>query len=345
MSENSISVEELAERGEVQTELELEETLVANPEMLEAGLRLVGRQTSNAGGWLDLLGIDADGRLVIFELKRVRLGRDAVTQVIDYASALNAMSLTTLSEHIAQRSGDGGIERIDDFEDWYSGEFGSSDFGRVLPPRMVLVGLGFDEAAERMVKFLCSERLEISAVTFHAFEHQGKTLLARQVEIDREAVVPSRRGLEPIQQRRQALQSYLLECGLTDLFGSVCADLRAWITANVFENALKNGVSFQLDEFGPSGGRGPRSYFGVFAAYTQSGVVDINIGQWALNRGEAALAKLGDEIALRDWSHGGQAFSVESEEDWKRCRPAMEAFVKAVMEDRRLDWPVAKSTT
>ena len=338
-----MSVEELAERGEVQTELELEETLVANPEMLEAGLRLVGRQTSNAGGWLDLLGIDADGRLVIFELKRVRLGRDAVTQVIDYASALNAMSLAALSEHIAQRSGDGGIERINEFEDWYSGEFGSSDMGRVLPPRMVLVGLGVDEAAERMVKFLCSEQLEISAVTFHAFEHQGKTLLGRQVEIDHKGVVSSRRGLEPIPQRREALQSYLQECGLADLFGAICADLRAWITVSVFVNALRKGVSFQLDEFGPSGVRGPQSYFGVFAAYTRPGAVDLSIGQWALKRGEAVLAKLGDEITLRDWSHGGQAFSVGSEEDWKRCRPAMEEFVKAVMENRQLDWPVAKS--
>lgn len=59
MSANSVSVEALAERREVQTELELEETLVANPEMLEPGLRLIGRQTPSASGWLDLMGIDA----------------------------------------------------------------------------------------------------------------------------------------------------------------------------------------------------------------------------------------------------------------------------------------------
>ena len=342
MSKNSVRVEELAKRREVQSELELEETLVANPEMLQVGLHLVGRQTYSSAGWLDLLGIDADGRLVIFELKRGRLGRDAVTQIIDYASALNSMSLAALSEHIAQRSGDAGIDRIDDFEDWYSGKFGAADWGRVLPPRMVLVGLGVDEAAERMVKFLCSEQLDISAVTFHAFEHQGKMLLARQVEIDRKAVLPSRRVSEPIQQRRQALQIYLLECGLTELFGTVCADLRAWITASKFENALRKGVSFQLDEVGPSGVRGPQSYFGVFAAYTQEGVVDISIGQWALKRGEAALARLSNDIALRDWPHGGQAFSIESEEDWNRCQPAMEALVQAVMANRQLDGAVAK---
>ena len=55
------------------------------------GLTLVGRQTPTEGGPLDLLGVDADGRLVVFELKRGTLSRDAVAQVVDYASYLNAM--------------------------------------------------------------------------------------------------------------------------------------------------------------------------------------------------------------------------------------------------------------
>ena len=60
--------------------------------MLERGLRLVGRQTlMTGGGYLDLLAVDGNGRLVVFELKRGFLSRDAVAQVIDYASDLNAM--------------------------------------------------------------------------------------------------------------------------------------------------------------------------------------------------------------------------------------------------------------
>ena len=35
----------------------LEDILTANPNMLEEGLQLVGRQTSTAGGPLDLLGV------------------------------------------------------------------------------------------------------------------------------------------------------------------------------------------------------------------------------------------------------------------------------------------------
>lgn len=78
--------------SQMPTEWEFEETLVSTPEMLEPGVKLVGRQTPVAGGWLDLLAVDDDGRLVVYELKRGKLARDAVTQILDYASALDSMT-------------------------------------------------------------------------------------------------------------------------------------------------------------------------------------------------------------------------------------------------------------
>ena len=62
--------EPLSPLKQMPTELEFEELLVTNPEMLEPGLRLIGRQTPTQTGWLDLLAVDTDGRLVVFELKR-----------------------------------------------------------------------------------------------------------------------------------------------------------------------------------------------------------------------------------------------------------------------------------
>ena len=79
--------------GQTASEGLLENILTRNPDMLEEGLELVGRQTETAGGTLDLLGVDRDGRLVVFELKRGTLNRDAVAQIIDYASCLDAMDL------------------------------------------------------------------------------------------------------------------------------------------------------------------------------------------------------------------------------------------------------------
>ena len=55
-----------------------------------------------------------------------------------------------------------------------------------MPPRTVLVGLGVDDTTERMVNFMASGGMDISLLTFQGFlESNGKTLLTRNVEVDR----------------------------------------------------------------------------------------------------------------------------------------------------------------
>ena len=68
-------VEDLKPAGQTETEKLLEDSLVNSPDMLLEDLILVGRQTPTEGGPLDLLGVDGDGRLVVFELKRGSLTR------------------------------------------------------------------------------------------------------------------------------------------------------------------------------------------------------------------------------------------------------------------------------
>lgn len=162
----------------------LEDILVENPSLLMDGLTLVGRQTPTQGGEaLDLLGVDADGRLVVFELKRERLTRDAVTQVIDYTSYLTYLEENVLSDHIADRSGNKGIQQIESFDEWYSSSFPNNGLDSLFPARMFLVGLGADEKAKRMVDFLVSRGVDISLLTFYGFTLGEQTLLAKQVDV------------------------------------------------------------------------------------------------------------------------------------------------------------------
>lgn len=183
---DSPEVSELETTDETKTEEQLEGILTKNPDMLENGLDLVGRQVNTKSGPLDLLGVDSEGRLVVFELKRGRLNRDAVAQVIDYASQLNAMNLNSLYQHIAERSGKLGIQKIDDFEVWYNDNYRDPehDLDSLMPPRIVLVGLGVDETTERMVNYLAALGLDVSLLTFHGFKQGSDTLLARHVEVD-----------------------------------------------------------------------------------------------------------------------------------------------------------------
>ena len=177
----------------------LEDTIVNNPDLLMEGLTLVGRQTPTEGGPLDLLGVDEDGRLVVFELKRGTLSREAVAQVIDYASYLQAMPDQELANFISQRSGTHGITKIGDFSEWYEAKSQGQELSALKPVRMVLVGLGVDETTYRMAQFLTSGGMDFSLLTFHGYTYEGKTLLARQVQV--EAVA------EPVEgrQRRQRL--------------------------------------------------------------------------------------------------------------------------------------------
>ena len=173
---------EVAPRSQTETERWLEDTLVKNPDMLMPGLSLVGRQTPAGGGALDLLGVDEDGRLVVFELKRGTLTRDAVAQVIDYSSYLESLDVERLKEVIAANSDRGGVDKIEDFEGWYGEHTSGKPLDTLTPVRMALVGLGADDQAVRMVSYLHEKGVDIALLTFHGYQYEGRTLLARQVE-------------------------------------------------------------------------------------------------------------------------------------------------------------------
>lgn len=144
--------------------------------MLLPGVTIVGRQTPTPVGYPDLLGIDGDDRLVVFELKRGTLTREAVAQLLDYGSFLESLNDEDLAELITRESGNHGVKKIDNFEEWYQ-ERTDKPLEHLRPSRMVLVGLGADDRARRIVEFL-QGTLEISIVTLHGFRHEGATLLA-----------------------------------------------------------------------------------------------------------------------------------------------------------------------
>ena len=134
-------------------------------------------------GPLDLLGIDQDGDLIVFELKRGTLTREAVAQIIDYASYLDSLKRETLFKHIADRSGNGGIDKIEDFESWYQEQFSGNLDALDNPTKMVLVGLGVDDRTKRMVTYLFNNGTEILLLIFYAFQKGEQMFLAKQVKV------------------------------------------------------------------------------------------------------------------------------------------------------------------
>ncbi len=199
-----------------ETEAQLEDLLVASPDMLIPGLTLVGRQLPTAGGPLDLLGIDQDGRAVVFELKRGTLTRDAVAQVVDYGSDLASTDPEGFARAVEESSGRGGIAKFEDFSDWYDQEFPNGPGPVAEAPKMILVGLGADERARRMTEFLAASGVDIQLLTFHAFEVDGRLLLARQTETQAVAR-PALDRAATKEGNRQSLHQTAASLGVLDL--------------------------------------------------------------------------------------------------------------------------------
>ena len=215
--------------SQMESEWDLEDTLVNSPSLLMDGLTLVGRQTPTKSGPLDLLGVDGDGRLCVFELKRGTVARDAVAQVIDYASDLDGMGWADLCNFISENSGSNGIEEIEDFEAWYNLHYGELD--GLKPLRLFLVGLGVDDRTERMANFLVGNGVDMSLLTFHGFAHAGNTLLAKQMEVDGYEASERQRTTRYTSrtERREALDQIIEEYGVREIFDSAVNMFReAW---------------------------------------------------------------------------------------------------------------------
>ena len=329
-------VTEVQRTNQTESEQWLEDNLVSKPELLIPGLTLVGRQTQTEGGPLDLLGVDSDGRLVVFELKRGTLNRDAVAQIIDYTSYLDSMGESALFEHIAAQSGTHGIDKIDDFEEWYSSRFEDVTF--LKPIRMFLVGLGADETTERMVSFLAqNSSMDISLLTFYGFAYQGKTLLVKQVEVEGVLEVkprPARRRLSR-EERQGFLVSQAKEFGVYDLFNEGLDLFRAnW--PNTREHPISWGLNFQMRHpnraghvnfarVDPAQGRVGIVFFPLAIELCKDKfkplIEEIQFSTWPQNRENEVLERSDTEIQFR-----------LTEDDWKTHREKIEGLTRAMYE-------------
>ena len=155
----------------------LEDMLAETPSMIGMELLIVGRQvTTSFGGVVDLLGLDADGRVHVLELKRDRTPRDVVAQVLDYGSWAEALSLEGIERLFAEHRGDDTTLEVA-FAD---------HFGAPLPEvvnagqQFTIVASELDPASERIVRFLAeSYEVPINAIFFRHFADGDRDYIAR----------------------------------------------------------------------------------------------------------------------------------------------------------------------
>ena len=129
---------------------DLEPWIHSNPEILGSDIAIIGRQISSKSGPIDLLGIDLSGNLIVIELKRDKLPREALAQAIDYVSDVAMWSIDKISEVCVSNS-EKTLEEI--FEDKFP-DVDIENLNINSMQRILLVGFSIESSLERMIEWL-----------------------------------------------------------------------------------------------------------------------------------------------------------------------------------------------
>ena len=167
--------------AKLQTEKQLEDFIVAQPDMLDSNWILIGRQIhTDFKGIIDLLALQPDGTPVIIELKRDRTPRDVLAQTLDYASWLEELEASRL-QRIYEDFIPGGNLAVD-----FQERFGTAFDEQALENDhlMVIVASELDSSTERIVKYLSKRGININALFFQVFQGNDELLLSRSWFVD-----------------------------------------------------------------------------------------------------------------------------------------------------------------
>ncbi len=181
----------------IDLEKHLEEWIESDPDLLQAGLKVVGRQVDIEAGRLDLLAIDIQGRWVVIEIKAGTIYRETVAQALDYASCVATMPYDELSQkantYLETRKATTGDTPIEELLDERQAEDVADETRDVL---IFVVGTGRAPGLERMVDYLSGTfDVPISVVSYQVYEtSEGQRILVRELtEPETTPPVPARK--------------------------------------------------------------------------------------------------------------------------------------------------------
>jgi len=163
------------------SEQQLEDMIIAAPQILSSEWMLIGRQEQTGlGGRIDLLAIAPDASLVLIELKRNRTPREIVAQALDYASWVEQLTTDKIAQ-IYQRFSKGG-----NLDEAFKRRFGAEMDEETLNEshQIILVAAELDDSTERIITYLNARDIAINVLFFQVFQHGAERLLSRAWLID-----------------------------------------------------------------------------------------------------------------------------------------------------------------
>lgn len=155
--------------AKVESEAELEEILINNPEMIEEGFKLLRsqRRATPYRKRLDLLGIDSNGTLTVVELK-TKEDDEQLLQAIEYFDWLLERGLSFFRDYFSEKN----IEN--------------------KTPRIILIAPDFPNRTVKLCKYV-SEDIQVSLKRYLCFEIDGK----KEVKLIDKSVPPKNEIEQP----------------------------------------------------------------------------------------------------------------------------------------------------
>ncbi|WDO07082.1 MGMT family protein [Streptomyces murinus] len=182
-SATPVSLTTLAAEGLLERQ-HLQEWVIAHPQVLGESVLVI---TSEFNRWadtdgvpardrLDVLGLDATGRLVVVELKRGTADRDVHLQAITYAALVSRFDLDTLAQaHRDFRKGRGESLELDTCRqrllDHVDGEWSPELLQR---PRQVIIAADFPKQVTHTVVWLSEMNLDIDLIQVGLWKVKGE---------------------------------------------------------------------------------------------------------------------------------------------------------------------------
>ena len=179
-------------------ERHIEDWIESDPNLLQPGLQIVGRQLQVIGGKLDLLGLDPNGRFVVIEIKQGSLYRETIAQGLDYVACIDEMPAgeleTKCDKYLQDKKAGSTLREL----------LSSASQQDQLDPlnREVLlyvVGTKEDKSdgVDRISQLL-KPHISVSSIVFQIYAMaDGQRILLRE-RIDSDDVVTTRRGIVPV---------------------------------------------------------------------------------------------------------------------------------------------------
>ncbi len=199
----TFAVEQILERADLQR------LLRARIDMIVDGVLIVAEEFgafADARRRVDLLGVDHDGRLVVFELKRTTDGGHLELQALRYAAMVSVMTFDDLVEHYERYLARTDPTAADDAKtrlaEWLD-DIGGEEAVLSREVRIVLVSAGFDREITTTVLWLTDVYgLDIQCIRLTPYNIGDRLLL------DVQQVIPLPEASElTVQLRRRETQA------------------------------------------------------------------------------------------------------------------------------------------